>query len=278
MKDDLKELESMVNDAGETPQAKVKPTDTGYDLVEQSLPDSDHKVLGRWVQRYKLSDDDPMFGAYLAAKVSFNSAAAAGKALDTLQVSIDKIPDKIFQGSISAAKDINLAFKTEFGRYGQTLVTTVDQSRDKAIGEINKEIVASTGKAVSQIQSAGNNVKVASQTLENMLNGVIEQKAKQGLTEWADAARVAGQHAAQAASHEIYNKAIIIMGGALLLAGLAGGGITYFLTAGKMAPLPIYHTSHGHSLCFETKGNGYCELSGTKQQLSKLRYDPPSNL
>ncbi|MBU2839516.1 hypothetical protein HF670_08060 [Acidithiobacillus thiooxidans] len=224
------------------------------------------------------SDDDVLWTVIASVINAWASAGAAGRAADAVQSSIDKIPDRIYQGALKAGNDINSQFEKKFGEYGQTLIAAVNKARDDAAAQIKQGIQTAGVRTSESIQLAGNNVKVASQTLENMLNGVIEQKAKQGLVEWAEAARIAGQNAAEAASHGIYSKASIIMGGALLLAVIAGGGIMYFVTANRMTPLPVYHTPHGHSLCFESKGNGYCQLSGTKQQLSKLRYDPPSNL
>lgn len=290
MDDVLKDLEAAINGAGETPQTKKKEakttkpistdtnTDTGYHLVEQSLPDEDHKLLGRWVHRYNLGDDDPMFGQYLAAKVTFSSATSTGRALEVINASIQKIPDMIFEGARAAGHDINLEFKKKFGEYGQTLIVAVDQARDKAKSQIQQTMVNTGNSAISGIEQAGQSVKDSTKNLETMLSAVIEQKAKEGLQQWADAARVAGQEAAEAASQSIYSKASMVILGALLLSMVAGGGIMYFVSADRMAPLLIDHGSQGRSVCFEANGHGYCELSGTKQQLSKLYYDPPSNL
>lgn len=224
------------------------------------------------------ADDDVLWTVIASVINAWASAGAAGRAADAVQSSIDKIPDRIYQGALKAGNDINSQFEKKFGEYGQTLIAAVNKARDDAAAQIKQGIQTAGVRTSESIQLAGNNLKVASKTLENMLNGVIEQKAKQGLVEWAEAARIAGQNAAQAASHEIYSKASMVILAALLLAMVAGGGIMYFVIADRMAPLPIYHTSHGHSLCFEVNGNGYCELSGTIQQLSKLRYGPPSNL
>lgn len=294
MDDVLKDLEAAINGAGETPRTKKKEdkvtkstekstdantADTGYHLVEQSLPDSDHKLLGRWVHRYNLSDDDPMFGEYLAAKVTFSSAAAAGRAIEVINANIQKIPEMIFEGARAAGYDINLEFKKRFEGYGQTLIVAVDQARDKAKSQIQQTIVNTGNSAISGIEQAGQSVKDSTKNLETMLSAVIEQKAKEGLQQWADAARVAGQDAARGASARIYQKASIIMIASLAACFFGGGGVVYWIGIEKLndhlAPLPIMQASGGKPDCFIWNGVGgeggaYCRLIGTKKELSAL--------
>lgn len=224
------------------------------------------------------ADDDVLWTVIASVINAWASAGAAGSAAQTVNASIQKIPEMIYQGATAAGYDINLEFKKRFEGYGQTVISSVGEATKEYGAGILRAINDSSQKASSRIQIAGQNVEAASKTLENMLNGVIEQKAKEGLQQWADAARVAGQEAAEAASQSIYSKASMVILGALLLSMVAGGGIMYFVTADRMAPLLIDHGSQGRSVCFEANGHGYCELSGTKQQLSKLHYDPPSNL
>lgn len=193
------------------------------------------------------------------------AAFAAGDAASEVSQSVDKIPEQIFQGAVSAGRDINLEFRKKFEEYGKTLIVAIDQARDTAINQIKQDVETASRNAVANIQNA-------TKTLEAALDDAIRAKAELGVQEWAEAAQIAGQKSAQSATKKIYSKASIVIGGALLLSMFIGGAIVY-LGAGlnnRIAPLPI-KIEKGRPDCFTgTDGKAYCQLSGTAKQLAGL--------
>lgn len=224
---------------------------------------------------------DNDIGWLLVGSVIDSAAAAfaAGQAADAVQVSIDKIPDKVFQGALSAGRDINAAFKKNFGEYGQALSVVVDKARDTAKTQISTAISTATGDAEKKIKDAGKEVKDAAATLETLLNDVIVEKAQKGVTEWATAASKAANAAAKAASGGIYAKAVYLALSGLLLSGLFGIGVTAFFVheSGQWAPAPVVQTPSGHRLCFPYQGRAFCELTMNAKQQKSLYYKAPKN-
>ena len=126
--------------AGETPHGD--DVVTGYDLVEQSLPDADHKLLARWVQKYKLSDDDPFFGSYLTARVTFASAAAAGGSAALVYKQVQSIPKVIQDAIIAGAGEIrggvHQAFLANFEDLTKAISAGINAGALASVTAINK--------------------------------------------------------------------------------------------------------------------------------------------
>ncbi len=170
--------------AGETPPVESV---TGYDLVEQSLPDSEHKLLGRWVQRYKLSDDDPMMGQYLTARVAYSSAVAAGAAAQAVQTGVADIPDKIYAGAVRAGDEIksNLihGIRAQGVEVGQALRLTITDAANKgavALKAAATELDVKVGKIPLEVQQS------------------IDAYKTKGAAEFAEMAKAAASAAVQA--------------------------------------------------------------------------------
>lgn len=245
-------------------------------LALKSVPTAWRERLISEASHVGCKADNDVFWTVIASVINaWASAGAAGSAAQTVNASIQKIPEMIYQGATAAGYDINLEFKKRFEGYGQTVISSVGEATKEYGAGILRAINDSSQKASSRIQIAGQNVETASKTLENMLNGVIEQKAKEGLAQWAEAARVAGQEAARSASRQIYSKATMIMGGALLAALLAGAGLVFY-GAGlddRVSPLPIKIVS-GQQQCWSAQGKhgleAFCQLTGTDKEKKAL--------
>jgi hypothetical protein len=206
------------NEAGATPPVEAV-TGTGYDLVEQSLPDSEHKLLGRWVQRYKLSDDDPMMGQYLTARVAFSSAAAAGAAAQAVQSSVAGIPDQIFKGAIRAGDEIKGALASEIRgqgvEVGQALKLLIDTSAQKGAASLKTAAVdldLKMAKIPADVQKS------------------LDAYRDKGVGEFALAAQRAGEKAARTALVAQLSRSAMVSILAFLFATMIGaGGLWGFL-------------------------------------------------
>ncbi|MBU2766214.1 hypothetical protein HAP94_08390 [Acidithiobacillus ferrivorans] len=221
-------------EAGATPPVESV---TGYDLVEQSLPDSEHKLLGRWVQRYKLSDDDPMMGQYLAARVAYSSAAAAGAAAQAVQAGVSKIPDQIWDGAIRAGGEV----KGELVQGAKLFV----EAFVAAAGKQQTALVAagSTQQAdiLAAAQVGADKIKLAATTLTASLDKAVAAKAEQGVADFARAAAVAGKAAATSSMAAQLSRSAMTMVLAFCFACMigAGGLWGYLLLTHRVMPAGV---------------------------------------
>lgn len=200
------------NEAGATPLVENV---TGYDLVEQSLPDSEHKLLGRWVQRYKLSDDDPMMGQYLTARVAFASAAAAGAAAKAVQSGVSSIPDQIFQGAVKAGDEIksNLihGIRNQGVEVGQALKLLIDSA---------------ASKGATDLKTAASDLDIKLGKIPGDVQKSLDAYKENGVAEFAKAAAVAGQAAAQSSMlAQLSRSALVSVVAFLFACGVGAGGL-----------------------------------------------------
>ncbi len=207
--------------AGETPPVE---TATGYDLVEQSLPDSDHKLLARWVQRYKLSDDDPFFGQYLTARVTFASAAAAGAAAQAVQAGVAAIPTQIFNSAVNASNEVKGGLVSGAKAFVEAFVDAADRQQ-KALVDVS----ADQQKTILDAANVGaEKIKTAASTLTASLDKAVEAKKQEGVGEFAKAAALAGERAAKASMAAAMARSamvsVMVSVMAFLLAALVGAG------------------------------------------------------
>lgn len=149
--------------------------DSGYDLTERSLPDTDHKLLARWVQQYKISADDPMYGAYLSARVAFDGAAAAGYSLEIMKTTLASIPNKIQKAVIAGAGDIQ---------------GHVDKAFDINVTKLEKAISdgleRGSSSALIFLNVATKNLKDAAAAVDKNMNMAIAQKQDKVIDHWVD--------------------------------------------------------------------------------------------
>jgi len=237
--------------AGETPPVPVtdKPASevdvSGYSLVEQSLPDADHKLLARWVQRYKLDDDDPMFGQYLTARVAFSSAVAAGDAAQAakaaareVEIGVGKIQGQILAGAMKAGNSIQKDLAHVIGKGGDALLAAI------------AEAAAAGAKRVEE----------GSRDLVGKLDAAVEAKKAEGVSAFARAASEAAIAASTAAARQVISETKIklrrsAIGMALifLIYAVIGGGVAveYLSLTHRIAPHALVLTASGKPNCGE---------------------------
>ncbi|OFC60527.1 hypothetical protein BAE30_07920 [Acidithiobacillus caldus] len=224
--------------AGETPQPKAQAEvkESGYDLVEKSLPDSEHKHLARWVQRYNLSDDDPMFGAYLAARVSFASAAAAGQAAVAVQSAVGTIEDRIFNGAVMAGEDVGKTIESKGAAVGDDI--------SQKIAQTGNQIRGSLEKSLASIHSAADG---AAEKARQARDSIVQS----GVQEYRTMAAQAIENAM--AGYRVEKRRNAFLFGAFVVAATAVGtfGLTFSLLEKMhyLAPHPIEATSKGRRNC-----------------------------
>ncbi len=172
------------NGAGATAAGATPPKDapkvanvaeaSGYDLVEQALPEKAHKYLARWVQMYRLSDDDPMYGAYLAANVAFSSAAAAGKAAVAVQSAVGTIEDRIFDGARLAGEDVKKLIESKGAAVGDDISQKIAQTGNKIRGSLENLFQSSLASIHSAADGAAEKARQARDSI--VQSGVQEYR------------------------------------------------------------------------------------------------------
>ncbi|WP_227487797.1 hypothetical protein, partial [Acidithiobacillus sp. HP-11] len=146
-----------------------------YDLTERSLPDTDHKLLARWVQQYKISADDPMYGAYLSARVAFDGAAAAGYSLEIMKTALASIPNKIQKAVTAGAGDIQGHVDKAF-----------DINVIKLERAISHGLERGSSSALIALNTATKNLKDAAAAVDKNMNAAIAQKQDKVIDHWVD--------------------------------------------------------------------------------------------
>ena len=107
---------------------------SGYELVSGILPVEQHKALGQWVMRYRVTENDPTWGDYLAGNVAFNSAAAAQKSAELVIQGVEKIPKIIQDAFVYAERDVRAdlmkVFAVSGGQFTSSIQKLITDSAD----------------------------------------------------------------------------------------------------------------------------------------------------
>lgn len=185
---------------------------SGYELVADLLPLSEHKALGQWVIRYKISEDDPTFGNYLAGTVSFKCAESAQKAAELVIGGIEKIPQIVQDAFFNAEKDVRADLVKVFGLSGGSF-----------IGELQKRIQKAADDGSEKL-------KKAASVLDGELTRKIEIRKDEGVELWTQKAMEAANLAL--AKHKAVNFYFNTIGGSgIFITGVVVGALitTHFL-------------------------------------------------
>ncbi|MEB8559582.1 hypothetical protein OW716_14740, partial [Acidithiobacillus ferriphilus] len=131
VKNDADTLDDRLPDALKLAQKPARVPDdlaalkTGFDLVADTLPVSEHKALGQWVMTYGVKGDDPTWGNYLAGNVSFNSAMAAQKSAEIIIQGAEKIPKLVQDAFLNAERDVRADLHKIFAFSGGDFVNKI---------------------------------------------------------------------------------------------------------------------------------------------------------
>ncbi|MBU2843548.1 hypothetical protein [Acidithiobacillus thiooxidans] len=166
---------------------------SGYELVADLLPVNEHKALGQWVIRYKITEDDPTFGNYLAGTVSFKCAESAQKAAELVVGGIDKIPQIVQDAFFNAQKDVRA-----------DLVKVFKLSGGKFMLDLQEHIKTAADNGAKKLEQAAT-------VLDKELTRKIEIRKDEGVELWVQKAMEAADLAV--AKHKKLNFYFNTMGG-----------------------------------------------------------------
>ena len=167
---------------------------SGYELVSDLLPMEQHKALGKWVMRYKITENDPTFGNYLAGATAFESAQAAQKSAELLVNGLEQLPKIVQHAFFSAEKyiraDLHKVFATSGGDFVDKLQIIISTAADQG---------------ATKLQGAAS-------VLDKDLNRKIEERKSDGVDLWVRTAMNAAELAL--AKHKSVNFYFNTLGGA----------------------------------------------------------------
>ena len=143
---------------------------SGYELVSDLLPMEQHKALGKWVMRYKITENDPTFGNYLAGATAFESAQAAQKSAELLVNGLEQLPKIVQHAFFSAEKyiraDLHKVFSVSGGDFVDKLQVIISTAADQG---------------ATKLQGAA-------AVLDKDLNRKIEERKRDGVDLWVQTA------------------------------------------------------------------------------------------
>jgi hypothetical protein len=211
-----------INDDGISPElrlvehksdlpASVVALKSGYELVANLLPMSGHKALGHWVMRYKVAEDDPSWGNYLAGATAFESAQAAQKSAELLINGLEQLPKIVQHAFFSAEKyiraDLHKVFAVSGGDFVDKLQVIISDAADQGAAKLQG----------------------AAAVLDKDLSRKIEERKSDGVDLWVRTAMQAADLAL--AKHKSVNTFFSMAGGiSIFIAGLVVGAflVTHF--------------------------------------------------
>ncbi len=221
-----------------------------------------------WSTRFRIGPDDPMWGAVLATKISYQAAAVSMEAATDLSTQVAKIPEVIYRGAKRAANEVSAsiagqsdAFMTRLeaggGKFARNFYAEVeplfDQSMEKGKGTLEKAL-----------QSGSLKLEKAEQTLATRLSGeaiqhYIQSAKQEALATFTDEARRAAQAAVRADLNWSYvaTEAVIL---ALILTGWIANDI-YLHATDRIAPEPIQQYTNGKRYCHQSGQDYVCVLT-----------------
>lgn len=158
---------------------------SGFELVAGVMPAEQHKALTQWVMRYRITEDDPTWGEYLAGSVAFSSAQAAQQSAEVIVGAVEKLPRIVQDAFIYAQRDVRAGLGQVFTVSGGEFVRAIKQNIADA---------AETG---------AEKLKGAATMLDGELTRAIELRKSDGVELWARKAMEAAELAI--AKHKAVN-------------------------------------------------------------------------
>ncbi|OCX68705.1 hypothetical protein A6M27_10755 [Acidithiobacillus thiooxidans] len=175
------------------PAPEVKALKTGFEMVADLLPMHEHKALGQWVIRYKLHEDDPIWGGYIAGAVSFKSAEAAHRSAALVINGLEKLPQIVQNAFFNAEKEVRADLANVFATSGGKFIISVQSIISKAADNGAKKL------------------EQAATVLDKELTRKIELRKDEGVELWVQKAMEAADLAVS--KHKKLNFYFNTMGG-----------------------------------------------------------------
>ena len=221
-----------------------------------------------WSTRFQIGPDDPMWGAVLATKISYQAAAVSMEAATDLSAQVVKIPDIIFQGAKRAANEVTASIAgqsdafvsrleaggSKFARnFYAEVEPLLDQSMKKG-GETLEKALVNGGLKLEKAEQA-----LASKLSEDAIQRYIQGAKQEALATFTDEARKAAQAAVRADLTWSY-----AVTGAVILALVMVGWIAndaYLHAIDRITPEPIQLYTNGQRYCHQSGQDYVCVLT-----------------
>ena len=220
--------------SNEAPKGAEAPA-TSFDLAAgMMVNDQDMRALAGWSVKYRLDDLDPLWGGFIAAKVSYSASVAAGQAALAVQAGVAAIPDQIYAGAVRAGDEIksNLihGIRAQGVEVGQALRLTITDAANKgavALKAAATELDVKVGKIPLEVQTQ------------------IDAYKQKGAAEFAATAKAAALAAVQANLWaQLSRSAIVSIMAFLFACGVGAGGLWgYLLLTHQIMPAGVIAVS-----------------------------------
>lgn len=221
-----------------------------------------------WSARFRIGPDDPMWGAVLATKISYQAAAVSMEAATDLSAQVTKIPEIIYRGAKRAANEVTASIAGQSDAFVSRLEAGGSKFARNFYAEVepllDHSMEKGKGTLEKALQSGSLKLEKAEQTLASRLSGEAIQHYIQGakqeaLATFTDEARRAAQAAVRADLNWSYaaTGAVIL---ALILSGWIANDI-YLHATDRITPEPIQQYTNGKRYCHQSGQDYVCVLT-----------------
>lgn len=214
--------------------------------------------------RYGIRENnDPFWGtvevmenSFECAKASGAAASAAGASAVEVQSAISAIPDTVYQGAVRAGEEVRGVIAHEI--------------RGKAVeaGMALKMLIDSSAKAgASALKTAGDDLETRLGLLPADVEKLVDQKTREGVQVFADAAAMAGAKMAKAAAASRFLWSVSGVAVLLIVFSVIGAFIDheYLSLTHRITPKPLVMSASGKPNC------GLITMGGQRQNVCQLR-------
>ncbi len=221
-----------------------------------------------WSTRFRIGPDDPMWGAVLATKISYQAAAVSMEAATDLSAQVAKIPEIIYRGARRAANEVATsiagqsdAFVTRLeaggGKFARNFYAEVEPLLDQSMkkgGETMEKALVNGGLKLEKAEQA-----LASKLSGEAIQRYIQGAKQEALATFTDEARKAAQAAVRADLTWSYaaTGAVILV---LILTGWIANDI-YLHATDRVTPEPIQLYTNGQRYCHQSGQDYVCVLT-----------------
>ena len=244
---------------------------TNTEPMSQALKGISAEDLGGflgWSTRFRIGPDDPMWGAVLATKISYQAAAVSMEAATDLSAQVAKIPEIIYRGARRAANEVATsiagqsdAFVTRLeaggGKFARNFYAEVEPLLDQSMkkgGETMEKALVNGGLKLEKAEQA-----LASKLSGEAIQRYIQGAKQEALATFTDEARKAAQAAVRADLTWSYaaTGAVILV---LILTGWIANDI-YLHATDRITPEPIQRYTNGQRYCHQAGPDYVCVLT-----------------
>ena len=221
-----------------------------------------------WSTRFRIGPDDPLWGAVLATRISYQAAAVSMGAATDMSAQVAKIPDAIFQGAKRAANEVSASIggqsdafvsRLEAGgsKFARNFYAEVEpllnQSMEKGKGTLEKALLNGSLKLEKAEKS------LLAELSSNVIQKYIQGAKHEALATFTDEAR----KAAQAAVRSDLTWSYAATGMVIFLLVLAGwiGNDVYLHATDQITPEPIQQYTNGKPYCHQSGQDYVCVLT-----------------